>query len=148
MNFYELKEFAHIRTVPVMEELEGVLLLNQAHSMQLLSNSGASSNKNNKSNSKLNVHVLVTAGAAGVLKFFKVELTGKDVNSFEITPLLHFSLSTLNAHRTAPTSINNNNSTSTAEAATLQGILSLHYLPITQEIMSVTKDYNLCSYSM
>lgn len=126
-----------------MEELEGVVLLNQAHSEEILR--GCNSSSSSKGATQ---HVLITAGEAGILKLFKVEMKGKDINTFVITSLLHFPLST--AHRSLLShniSIGKNN-TSSMNAAALQGISSLHYMPKSNELLSVTKDFNLCSYKM
>jgi len=137
VNFYDLRNYAHIKTVPVMEELEGVILLNEAHSALLLG-SAASKSKG------VRQHVLVTAGAAGVLKFFKVSMAGS-AESFEISALLHFPLSSAARYGIADTAVTSRN---TAEAESLSGVSSLHYLPLTGEVLSVTKDYNLCAYSI
>lgn len=141
VNFFDLRQFTHIKTVPVMEELEGVVLLNEAHSTQLLSSINSAIPKGSRA------HVLVTAGGSGVLKFFKVTLSAKDSSAFEITALLHFPLSSAARHGLDLSSTASANSRE-AEAATLHGVASLHYLPLTGEVLSVTKDYNLCSYSI
>ena len=36
VNFYELRELVHVKTVPIMEELEGLVILNAHHSRALL----------------------------------------------------------------------------------------------------------------
>lgn len=137
VNFYNLRDYSHIKTVPVMEELEGVVLLNEAHSALLLGSAAPKSKG-------VRYHVLVTAGEAGVLKFFKVSMGGS-AESFEITALLHFPLSSAARYGIADTTVTSRN---TAEAESLSGVSSLHYLPLTGEVLSVTKDYNLCSYSV
>jgi hypothetical protein len=154
VNFYELRGFTHVKTVPVMEELEGIAILNSEHSQQLLSSSSgitAAAGKGGKA-SKL---VLATAGEAGVLKFFAFEMASREAGGFEISALLHFPLSA--AQRQLSPADAQSISKSSASAATagskendpsLQGIASLHYLPKTGELLSVTKDYNLCSYAM
>lgn len=142
VNFYDLREYKHIKTVPVMEELEGVVLLNEEHSAQLLSATATPASKAKNTHT----HVLVTAGEAGVLKFFKVLMVGSNVDTFEISALLHFPLSSAARYGSSnDTSVNSRN---TAEAESLNGVSSLHYLPLSGEVLSVTKDYNLCSYAV
>lgn len=138
VNFHELREYKHIKTVPVMEELEGVVLLNQAHSAEILGSLGSAGKIG------AGTHVLITAGEQGVLKFFRVDMAGKDISTFTIAPLLHFPLSV--AQRSGL--VLDSATKGSAEAGNLQGIASLHYMPKTGEVLSVTKDYNLCSYAM
>lgn len=141
VNFYELRGYTHIKTVPVMEELEGVAILSAAHSQQLLSTLGDA-----EAASKL---VLVTAGESGVLKFFAFSMAGKDASTFEITALLHFPLSAA-VRQGGVTADGNSAATAVADkdSESLHGIASLHYLPKTGELLSVTKDYNLTFYHL
>lgn len=143
MNFYDLRDYSHLKTVPVMEELEGVILLNEAHSAQILQSSAEGYTKS----AATRAHVLVTAGEQGVLKFFKVTL-GREADSFAISPLLHFALSSAQRNGALSEAASSSSSARNAEAATLQAVSSLHYLPLTGEVLSVTKDYNLCSYAV
>ena len=141
VNFYELRHYEHIKTIPVMEELEGIAILNTIHSQELIQSSSTSSSASKHS------LVLATAGEQGVLKFFSFSMKGKDVNTFDIVPLLHFHLSS--AQRQVSSSTGGASSSSVSEGdSSLQGVASLHYLSHTGELLSVTKDYNLCSYAM
>ena len=121
-----------------MEELEGIAILNTIHSQELIQSSSTSSSASKHS------LVLATAGEQGVLKFFSFSMKGKDVNTFDIVPLLHFHLSSAQRSNTGGAS---SSSVSEGESS-LQGVASLHYLSHTGELLSVTKDYNLCSYAM
>jgi WD40 repeat protein len=84
INFYELRHNVHIKTVPVMDELAAVLLLNEQDSARVLQTkpsfvsnkskkreSGSSSSSSSSGPQSL---VLVTAGARGVLRLFRVEI--------------------------------------------------------------------------
>mmetsp|Transcript_48422 Transcript_48422/g.95929 ORF Transcript_48422/g.95929 Transcript_48422/m.95929 type:complete len:1007 (+) Transcript_48422:70-3090(+) len=142
VNFYELRGFTHIKTVPVMEELEGVAILTAEHSAQILS-AREDGQKKNKAGPPL---VLVTAGEAGVLKFFSFSMQGKNVDSFEISALLHFPLSA--ALRQGGILGGAAGAAADKDSESLHGVASLHYLPQTGELLSVTKDYNLCFHSM
>jgi hypothetical protein len=154
VNFYELRGYTHIKTVPVMEELEGVAILSAAHSQQLLATAFAehASSSSTPVSSQL---VLVTAGEAGVLKFFAFSMQGREVETFEISALLHFPLSAALrrgglAEHGAKTPAQSNAASSAVDkdGESLHGIASLHYLPKSGELLSATKDYNLTFYNM
>jgi hypothetical protein len=86
LNFYELRHMAHVKTVPVMDELSSVVVLNEIDSKRLLKMfmsseiyEGTENLKSTKKGSKVkevdsNVNVLVTAGAKGLLRIFRVEM--------------------------------------------------------------------------
>jgi hypothetical protein len=164
VNLFDLRTFTLVKTVPIMEELEGVVLLSAEHSAALLegsfnntSSSSSGSKKKQQSNGTTTTLVMVTAGEQGVLKFFKVEYPSKSPASVEVSPLLHFALSqaqrnpalaSLNSSSGGGAAAGTSSSSSSADAVALRGVASLHYLPATGEVLSVTKDFNLCSYSM
>jgi hypothetical protein len=70
LNFFELRTFKHIKTVPLMDELEGVIVLNAKHSAALLNQPKSAAKKTGTSE-----HVLVTAGGKGVLRILRVSMT-------------------------------------------------------------------------
>ena len=70
LNFYELRENAHVKTLAVMEELESLIILKREHSDRLLASMGVKSSSSSSSASK--AHVLVAAGERGVLRLFKL----------------------------------------------------------------------------
>jgi len=86
LNFYELRHMAHVKTVPVMDELSSVVVLNETDSKRILKiftsseiYEGTENLKSTKKGSKVkevdsNVNVLVTAGAKGLLRIFRVEM--------------------------------------------------------------------------
>jgi len=74
LNFYELRKHSHLRTVPIMEELEGVVFLNRKHSQQLLAHTDLDLSQ------QKSAHVVVAAGEAGTLKLFVV---GMKVRCFD-----------------------------------------------------------------
>jgi hypothetical protein len=162
VNLFDLRTFTLVKTVPIMEELEGVVLLSTEHSAALLegssnNTSSSSGSKKKQQSSGTTTLVMVTAGEQGVLKFFKVEYPSKSPASVEVSPLLHFALSqaqrnpalaSLNSSSSSGGGAAAGTSSSSADAVALRGVASLHYLPATGEVLSVTKDFNLCSYSM
>jgi hypothetical protein len=86
MNFYELRKHSHLRTVPIMEELEGVVFLNRKHSQQLLAHTDLDLSQ------QKSAHVVVAAGEAGTLKLFvvgmKVRCFGWNAHIQHVTALL------------------------------------------------------------
>lgn len=144
VNFYELRGYTHIKTVPVMEELEGVAILSAAHSQQILAATGDSQQQDYSASL-----LLVTAGEAGVLKFFAFSMQGKNAETFEIAALLHFPLSAaLRQGGLSEPARSSSGGAADKDSESLHGIASLHYLPKSGELLSVTKDYNLCFYNM
>jgi hypothetical protein len=154
VNFYELRGYTHIKTVPVMEELEGVAILSAAHSQLIFPPAFAVLGRPRGAPASSQL-VLVTAGEAGVLKFFAFSMQGREVETFEISALLHFPLSAALrrgglAEHGAKTPAQSNAASSAVDkdGESLHGIASLHYLPKSGELLSVTKDYNLTFYNM
>jgi hypothetical protein len=91
LNFYELRSFIHVKTIPVMDELEGVVILNEEHSRKILDPRGSGGNaagaererdRKDKSKRKSTVpdappslstsHVLITAGSKGLLHVYNI----------------------------------------------------------------------------
>ena len=68
LNFYELRTHTLLRTIPILEELEAVLFLDQKHSHQLLAHTV------HASSAAQHTHVVVTAGEKGILKLFVVSM--------------------------------------------------------------------------
>jgi len=75
INFYELRQHAHLKTVPVMDVLEGVVILSREDSRKLLKTFPAPTVDRTE-------YVVITAGEKGTLRIFRVEMMGKDVSSF------------------------------------------------------------------
>lgn len=128
LNFYELRGLIHVKTVPVMEELEGVVVLNEEHSLSIRNHSRLLQNiKSSKSSSKALVRVvIVTAGEAGVLHLYAVSILGKDTSTFVCQKLAQVGKS----------------------GSALSSIRSLHYVPSTGEVVSVTVDHSIHSYTI
>jgi len=84
LNFYSIQgKPSHLKTVPVMDELEGVVLLSAAHSAALLGASagaGAAGKKRSRE-SDSGERVLVTGGLKGVLRLFKVTFEVRFIKS-------------------------------------------------------------------
>jgi WD40 repeat protein len=84
LNFYELRHGIHVKTVPVMEELSSVVVLNDSDSKRVLeltrgkdmdtTKSSSSKKASNLEDKVCGVHVLVTAGAKGILRLFRIEM--------------------------------------------------------------------------
>ena len=61
-----------------MDELEGIIILNEEHSRTILNIEEPSSTKNSKKKNVLSAvseHVVVTAGAKGMLRILRVSMT-------------------------------------------------------------------------
>lgn len=71
-----------MRTVPVLEELESMVILSRSQTKSLLR-----SYANEESSTASTSYVLVTAGEAGVLKFYRLQI---QVDSSSSPPLLSF----------------------------------------------------------
>jgi hypothetical protein len=154
LNFYDLSTHKHLKTVPIMEELEGVVTLSKARSDDLLGVAAASSGsavskrkKGSSSSSSSSVasaaraFVLVCAGEKGVVKFFSVAYKGsKDAASFAITPLVQFSL------KNAPLSSVGGGAANLASS--LAAVAALSYMQKSEQLLVATQDYNLCFYSL
>lgn len=73
LNFYSIKSKPeHLKTVPVMDELESVVLLSPAHSAAILGAVKPVAGKKRSRESDSVDHVLVTGGIKGILRVFKV----------------------------------------------------------------------------
>lgn len=140
LNFYELISYKHIKTVPIMEELEGVVTLSREHSKELLGEAAPLKKVGGMSSGASGPFVLLCAGEKGIVRLFNVSCKNRDAASFSITPLLEFSL------KVSP--LASSISPSSASASSLSSVVSLIYLPKKKEIMAVTQDYNLCFYSL
>lgn len=79
-----------LKTIAVMDEIEGAVFLSAQHAKMLLGSSGSASKSKYSNNSKR--HVLVAGGNKGLVRIFKVEMEGKDADSFTCTPLAAFSV--------------------------------------------------------
>ena len=127
LNFYNLEKLEHIKTIAVMEEIEGVQILKDEHTTQILK----INSKSNKAKDLKVQNVLVTGGKNGIVKIYKIEMTGKDKFTFAYELLLQIPVSHTGAN------VGQSNSIST-----------LLYLPITGEIIAATADYNFNSYTI
>lgn len=68
LNCYDLNGFVHLKTVPVMDVLDCIVLLNDNHSNQLI----AVNNKNAKNTNK---KIAIVAGEKGLLRMFSIEFS-------------------------------------------------------------------------
>lgn len=122
-----------LKTIPVMEELEAVVVLDSNISRDILRRCGLQLQK-----TLTLVNVIVTAGEKGVLKFSAVTMTGKDASTFNYTYLFQLPLSSLNTAAT----------TRESEASQLRGVSQLLYLPNAQELVACTRDHNIIVHSL
>jgi U3 small nucleolar RNA-associated protein 13 len=118
LNFYSLEKLEHIKTIAVMEEIEGVQILKDEHSSQILK---INSKSNKAKDSKVQ---------NGIVKIYKIEMTGKDKSTFAYELLLQIPLSNF------------------ANVGQSNSISTLLYLPVTGEIIAATADYNFNSYTI
>jgi U3 small nucleolar RNA-associated protein 13 len=80
MNFYELRGRTHVKTIPVMDEMEGVLFLNQKHSEALLAAFGTQvdhgkskkRSREDRDSEAGSTHVVLTAGLKGFIRVLKI----------------------------------------------------------------------------
>lgn len=78
LNFYSLAgKPEHLKTVPVMDELEGVLLLTAQHSAAILGAAVASGKKRSRETGYIE-RILVTGGLKGVVRMYKVSFEVRD----------------------------------------------------------------------
>lgn len=115
-----------------MEELESVVIFDDATTKQLLK---ASSNLiQSKKNQQ---YVLATGGNKGIVKFFVLEIKGKDEQSFSCTPWFTLPLS--------PVDISYYSST---DIQILKGIISISLTNGNNDLIAVTNDYNINRFSV
>lgn len=173
LNFYDMKKksnIIHLKTVAVMDELEGVVILNVEHSNSILglpvwttnNNNNNNNNNNTKSSSKKAsskggnaAHeeengqplVLVCAGEKGLLRLYKITyVKGSELSCI---PLYQISLSsTSTSLLSSSSSSSSSTSSSTASSALLRSITCLHYVESSSELVAVTTDHNFCSYQV
>lgn len=79
MNFYDLNELKHLKTVPVMDELEGVVVLHPRHSRGVLAanrevaNHATDNKKRGRADAIANdPFVVITGGLKGAVRVFKI----------------------------------------------------------------------------
>jgi WD40 repeat protein len=81
MNFYELRGRTHVKTIPIMDEMEGVQFLNPKHSEALLTALGAQGVDHGKGKKRSrddrdaetgSTHVVLTAGLKGFIRVLKI----------------------------------------------------------------------------
>ena len=76
-----MRTFKHIKTVPLMDELEGIIILNEVHTRDIL-NLKAPSVKT--TSVPLSDHILVTAGNKGIIRILRVTMKVRNLVSIEI----------------------------------------------------------------
>lgn len=137
LNFYELRDKKHVKTIPVMDELEALVVLDSDASRTVLQ----SLSLDKKGKAAPQQHVLVTAGAHGVLRVYCFEIKGKDAATFSVTSLFSLPLSLLSSSVSL-----------SEEIAALKGIsrLMLHCVSDESEsvrVTALTNDFNFVSFS-
>lgn len=70
LNFYELRSFKHLKTVPLMDELEGVIVLTAKHTHAILGRTAGKSKKSGYTES-----IVISAGSKGVLRILRISMT-------------------------------------------------------------------------
>eukprot|EP01041_Mallomonas_annulata_P003782 gene3782-7509_t len=136
INFYELRHNVHIKTIPIMEELEGVILLNKEHSESILKAENLYEYDMKSKNAMELTYVVVTAGENGVLHIYKISMMGKDINSFKYSLIKRIRISTNEIIPLDMTTIH-------SDGNTLHSITSMHYITNRNEIVLVTADHNI-----
>lgn len=136
LNFYELREKELIKTIPIMEELEAVVMFTDDMSRTVL-NGIVTPNPKGKKTKLIEQQVVVTAGAQGMLRVYAFEMKGKDTSTFSITHLYNLPLSHLNTL-----------SNVAKEIAALRGISSLLVNAADSRLTAITNDFNFCSFDM
>lgn len=134
LNFYDMKSHRHLLTSPVLEELEALVVLPPHVSKRLLDPAMKQSTIGKKE-----AEVLVTAGARGLLRFYRLSLQAKSVDSLEVDFLFAIPVSSLDFHRMHAIS---------EDMANLLGVSSLRFLSSSEELVVTTNDYNICYYSI
>ena len=101
-----------------MEEIEGVEILSDQHTNEILGHNKTSKSKK-ASNSKVQ-NVLLTAGRSGIIKIYSIEINGNDINSFVYELLLQIPLSyaNVNSGTTTTNTANTANTTTTTTTTT------------------------------
>lgn len=117
-----------------MEELESVLFLSSTDSKTILT---ALDNIEILAGWS---QVLITAGAKGVLRFYHIQMQGKDVTTFTCTALWYLPIS--------PLSSSEINTTLSEDMMTLKAIHSLCYQAQSHEIVAITNDFNIVGYTI
>lgn len=129
-----------------MEEIHSIIALNESHSHKIL---GVTKDKKKSSNDKpfvtdgQQVFVLVTAGERGLLRFFKIQMLGKDITSFTCESLTQIEVTYLS--RKELPSID---ASDASDAEGLRAIHGLYYLQQSNEMMAVTGDHNFYLYGL
>ena len=154
MNVYTLRGYRHVKTIPVMEELEGVVMLTTRHARAVLGReapakglpSSASKGKNDgkaaaAAATGLVEAVAVTAGIKGVLRVFHLSMVGKDAATFTWALLAAVPLHPSPALSAA-------GSSSGGSEVGSYSVVALHYLPKSAQIAAVTADHNFCFYTV
>ena len=149
MNFYELRDRKLLKTVAVMDEVEGAVFLNSQHAKALLGGAVAAKGKSRSAASDAGgtAHVLIIGGEKGVVRLYKVVLEGKNASSFACMPLCAFGV-----HESGLTDVLGGNSTSSSSgginSVTAQSINSIHYLQSKNQLLLSTKDSHFFSFRL
>ena len=160
MNVYTLRGYRHVKTIPVMEELEGVVMLTPRHARVVLGreapakglpSSGSKGKKDGKAAAAaaaaaagLVEVVAVTAGIKGVLRVFHLSMVGKDAATFTWALLAAVPLHPSPALPAAGSS----SSSGGGSEVSSYSVVALHYLPKSAQIAAVTADHNFCFYTV
>lgn len=138
LNCYDLRSHSLLKTIPIMEELESVVLLQPEISRSIVLGCGLSLKKQTSL-----VNVVITGGEKGVLQFSVITMAGHDLSSFTFTYLFQISISSLtsSASSSSPRSI-------PEDITKLKAITRLIYLPQAKEIVAFTNDFNICVYDL
>jgi U3 small nucleolar RNA-associated protein 13 len=148
LNFYNLQDKnTHLKTVPIMDELESVVLLSSVHSAALLGSSPAAGSAKAGAVSKKRAReggvkelVLLTGGMRGSLRVLKISYEAGSMTQFTCTPM--YELSTMSAHLKLKPSDNG------ASDSLVRSIKGITYVQEDSEIVLVTGDNNFCCYSI
>jgi U3 small nucleolar RNA-associated protein 13 len=154
MNVYGLRTYNHIKTIPVMEELEGVVTLSADHAQIVLSPTSQPT-KADKNPSKLKKAkpsstvdatgrvevVVVTAGMSGVLRLFRLSMVGKDVSTFAWE-----AIGCVPMHASVSTALGVGGSATSRQSS--YSLTGLHYLSRRGQLAAVTADHNFCFFDI
>ena len=153
INFYELRDRKLLKTVAIMDEVEGAVFLNSKHASALLGLAGGKG-KNRSAQSTgeprtSSVHVLVLGGEKGLVRIFMVALEGKSVASFSCTPLATFGVHELGLTDIAGSGGGDGGSVTGGKSESApHSINSIHYLETKNELLLSTKDAHFFSFRL
>ena len=158
MSFYELRGRQLLKTVAVMDEIEGAVFLSEAHAARLLGLQAPAQSTGNgapktsqggkaklgKASGGPSTHVLVVGGSRGQVRLNKVVFAD---GGLACTPLGSFGVSSVGMS-VSSTGSSSSSSGSGSSSSSAQAIGSLHYLASSGQVMCVTADSHFFHFAI